>query len=198
MTDNPILFREFLRAPTQVATVTASSDALVAAMLAPLPLGGAPTVVELGPGTGRLTEALRRRLGGRGRQVAVELNPVLAGRLAARHPDVTVLNGDAARLPALLHDHGIDGVDAVLSLLPWAAYADAPIPDLAAGVLVADGTFAQVSLAPLKRMAPARRQERDIRSRFAEFTISPTVWRNLPPARVLVARRPNPDTVARG
>jgi len=84
MSDNPVLFREFLRAPTQVATLTASSDALVTAMLAPLPLDGAPTVVELGPGTGRLTDALRERLGGRGRQIAVELSPVLARRLATR------------------------------------------------------------------------------------------------------------------
>jgi len=48
-----------------------------------------------------------------------------------------------------------------------------------------------VSLAPLKWMAPARRQERDIRARFAEFRISPTVWLNVPPARVLVARSPH-------
>lgn len=190
MSDNPVLFREFLRAPTQVATVTASSDALVAAMLAPLPLDGAPTVVELGAGTGRVTAALRARLGGRGRHVAVEVNPVLARRLAARHPGVTVVHADAGRLPDLLAAAGVDRVDAVVSLLPWAAYAHSPIPDLAARVLTPDGTFAQVSLAPLKWMPPARRQERDICDRFGEFSVSPTVWRNLPPARVLVARRP--------
>lgn len=192
MSDNPVLFREFLRAPTQVATLTASSDALVAAMLAPLPLDGAPTVVELGPGTGRLTDALRERLGGRGRQLTVELNPVLARRLAARHSNVTVVHGDAGRLPALLRERGVESVDVVVSLLPWAAYTNAPIPTIAAEVLSAAGTFAQVSLAALKWMAPARRQERDIRSRFADFTISSTVWANLPPARVLVARRPLP------
>ncbi|MGQ0575227.1 MAG: class I SAM-dependent methyltransferase [Pseudonocardia sp.] len=190
MSDNPVLFREFLRAPTQVATVTASSDALVAAMLAPLPLGGPRTVVELGPGTGRVTEALRARLGGGGHQVAVELNPVLARRLAARHRDVTVLNGDAGHLAALLRAAGVGPVDAVVSLLPWVAYANAPIPALVADVLAPHGTFAQVSLAPLKWLPPARRQERDIRARFAEFSISPTVWLNVPPARVLVARRP--------
>lgn len=57
-----MLFREFLRAPTRVATVTASSEALVAALLAPHRLDGAP-VVELGAGTGRVTDApaARRR-----------------------------------------------------------------------------------------------------------------------------------------
>lgn len=192
MPDNALLLREFLRAPTQVATVTASSDALVAAMLAPLPLDGAPTVVELGPGTGRVTDALQRRLGGRGRHLAVELHPLLARRLAARRPEVRVLHGDAGDLPALLAAEGVTQVDALVSLLPWAAYARSPIPDVAATVLAPGGTFAQVSLAPLKWMPPARRQEHDIRVRFAEFAISDTVWRNVPPARVLVARRPLP------
>lgn len=195
MSNNPVLFREFLRAPTQVATLTASSDALVAAMLAPLPLDGAPVVVELGPGTGRVTDALHERLGGQGRQVAVELSPVLARRLAARHPAVTVVNGDAGQLPMLLRERGIGSVDVVVSLLPWMAYANAPIPALAAAVLGPAGTFAQVSLAPLKWMAPARRQERDIAARFIDFTISATVWANFPPARVLVACRPRSPEV---
>lgn len=190
MSDNPVLFREFLRAPAQVATLTASSDALVAAMLAPLDLDGASVVVELGPGTGRVTDAVRERLGGRGRHVAVELNPVLARRLAARHPDVTVVNGDAGRLPELLAGLGVATADVVVSLLPWAAYAAAAIPNIAAGVLTPVGTFVQVSLAPLRWMAPARRQRHDIRARFTEFAVSPTVWRNVPPARVLVARHP--------
>lgn len=185
-----MLLREFLRAPTSVATVTASSEALVTAMSAPLPLGGDPVVVELGAGTGRVTDALVRRLAGRGRHLAVELNPTLAQRLAARHPGVTVVCADAGELPAILEEHGLAEVDVVSSLLPWVAYANAPIPDLAAAALAPTGTFTQVSLWPTKWMAPARRQERDIRARFAEFGVSPTVWANVPPARVLTARRP--------
>lgn len=191
MSDSAVLFRQFLRDPTRVATLTASSDALVTAMLAPLlPLEGDPVVVELGAGTGRVTDALVDRLAGRGRHVAIELNPELARRLTTRHPGVTVVCADAARLPEVLAEHGIERVDVVSSLLPWVAWAHAPIADLAAAVLPPTGTFTQVSLWPTKWMAPARRQERDIRARFGEFAISPTVWGNLPAARVLIARRP--------
>ncbi|WP_219412541.1 class I SAM-dependent methyltransferase [Pseudonocardia nigra] len=192
MSDGRLLFREFLRAPTRVATVTASSDALVAAMIAPLltslPADG--VVVELGAGTGRVTEALQRVLGGRGAHLAIELNPLLAERLAARHPGVTVVRADAARLPEVLREHGIDRADAVSSLLPWAAYAAAPIPAIVAAALAPTGTFTQASLLPTRWMGPARRQERDLRDAFGQVTPSPPVWRNLPPARVLVARRP--------
>lgn len=193
MSDSRILFREFLRAPTRVATVTASSHALVAAMLAPLDLDDGPTVVELGAGTGRVTDALAARLAGRGRHVAIELNPELARRLAARHPGVIVVCADAGRLPEVLREQGIDRVDAVSSLLPWVAW-NAPIADLAAAVLTPTGTFTQVTLLPTTWMPPARRQERAVRARFAGVAVSPPVWANLPPARVLVARRPRPAT----
>ncbi|WP_240157236.1 class I SAM-dependent methyltransferase [Pseudonocardia broussonetiae] len=189
MSDSRPLLREFLRAPTSVATLTASSDALVAAMLAPLELDGDPVVVELGAGTGRVTDALARALGGRGRHVAVELNPALAARLAARHPGVTVVPGDAGDLPALLRGLGIERVDAVSSLLPWVAWAAAPIARRAGAVLAPGGTFTQVSLLPTAWMPPARRQLAALRAEFGAVTVGGPVWGNLPPARVLVARR---------
>jgi phosphatidylethanolamine/phosphatidyl-N-methylethanolamine N-methyltransferase len=188
--DDRILLREFLRAPTRVATITASSDALVAAMIAPLPIGDKSVVVELGAGTGRVTDALQRRLGGRGRHVAIEINAVLAERLAARHPAVTVVCADAAELPAVLRTHGVAQADAISSLLPWVAYADAPIPAIVAAALAPTGTFTQASLLLTHLLPPARRQERDIRAVFGDVSVSPAVWRNLPPARVLAARSP--------
>jgi phosphatidylethanolamine/phosphatidyl-N-methylethanolamine N-methyltransferase len=190
VTDGKVLFQEFLRAPTRVATVTASSDALVTALLAPHQLDGSRVVVELGAGTGRVTDALQHRLGGAGRHIAVEINPVLAERLAARHPAVTVVCADAARLPDLLSDHGVEQVDAIVSLLPWAAYAAAPVPSLAARALAPSGTFTQATLRGFHLLPPAQRQARDLRAVFGSLTASPTIWRNLPPARVLIAREP--------
>ncbi|TWF80920.1 phospholipid N-methyltransferase [Pseudonocardia hierapolitana] len=190
MGDGRVLFQEFLRAPTRVATVTASSNALVDALLAPHRLDGSPTVVELGAGTGRVTDALQHRLSGTGRHLAVEINPVLADRLATRHPAVTVVCADAARLPDVLREHGIDRVDAIVSLLPWAAYAVVPVPAMAARALAPSGTFTQATLRGFHLLPPARRQARDLRAAFGTLTASPTIWQNLPPARVLIAREP--------
>jgi phosphatidylethanolamine/phosphatidyl-N-methylethanolamine N-methyltransferase len=190
VSDGRVLFQEFLCAPTRVATVTASSEALVTALLAPHRLDGSRVVVELGAGTGRVTDALQQRLRGAGRHVAVEINPVLAERLAARHPAVTVVCADAARLPEVLHEHGIDRADAIVSLLPWAAYAAAPVPRLVADALAPSGTFTQATLRGFHLLPPARRQARDLRAVFGSLTASPTIWRNLPPARVLIGREP--------
>ena len=190
MSDGRVLFQEFLRAPTRVATVTASSDALVTALLAPHRLDGSRVVVELGAGTGRVTDALQQRHRGAGRHLAVEINPVLAERLAARHPSVTVVCADAARLPDVLGEHGVEHADAIVSLLPWAAYAAAPVPEIAAAALAPTGTFTQATLRGFHMLPPARRQAKDLRAAFGSVTASATIWQNLPPARVLIAREP--------
>ncbi|WP_232665519.1 class I SAM-dependent methyltransferase [Pseudonocardia sp. TRM90224] len=185
-----VLFREFLRAPTAVATVTASSEALVAEMLCRFPTTTEPVVVELGAGSGRLTDAVQRRLRGRGRHVAIELNPLLAERLAERHRGVDVVCADAGTLHEVLDARGIGPVDAVVSLLPWAAYRSAPIPRLVADVLAPDGTFTQVALSMFRWLPEARRHHADVLGAFDDVQMGPVVWGNLPPARVRFACTP--------
>jgi phospholipid N-methyltransferase len=97
---------------------------------------------------------------------------------------------DAARLPEVLHEHGIERADAIVSLLPWAAYAAAPVPRLVADALAPSGRFTQATLRGFHLLPPARRQARDLRAVFGSLTASPTIWRNLPPARVLIGREP--------
>ena len=183
-----MLFREFLRSPTAVATITASSDALIDEMLRPFPTVADPVVVELGAGSGRMTDAVQRRLAGRGRHIAIELNPTLAGRLAARHPDVDVICANAAALPEVLADRGVGPAHLVASLLPWQAYESGTIPRYVADVLAPGGVFTQATLSMFLWMKPARGIDHQVRREFADVRMSPTVWRNLPPARVRVAR----------
>ncbi|MDQ4092167.1 MAG: SAM-dependent methyltransferase, partial [Actinomycetota bacterium] len=102
-----------LRNPTTMGAVAPSSSHLAAQMVAVVPRVGEPVVVELGPGTGSVTTAIEHRLAGRGRHVAVEIDPVLAEHLRVEFPDVEVLMGDAAELERLLADRDVPAVDAV-------------------------------------------------------------------------------------
>jgi phosphatidylethanolamine/phosphatidyl-N-methylethanolamine N-methyltransferase len=187
--------REFVRDPLHTASVTPSSHALAAAMTLPLPTTGTPVVVELGPGTGAFTRAIQERTGGRVQHVAVELNPGWAQLLARRHPEVDVVQADARELPRLLADRGIDAADAVVSGLPWVAYSPGPdgrgLHTVIAQVLAPSGVFTQFAYTWTRWAPPARRQLADLRAHFAEVTISPTVWRNVPPAVVYQARQPH-------
>src|SRR5262245_42919312 len=88
-------FTAALRSPVTVGALAPSSLHLAARLATVVSRVGAPVVVELGPGTGSVTTAIEYRLGGRGRHLAVEIDPVLANYLRAEHAGVEVLVGDA-------------------------------------------------------------------------------------------------------
>ena len=186
--------REFARSPLHTASVAPSSAALAAAMVEPLPRTGDPVVVELGPGTGAFTRAVAQRLDGRGRHLAVELNPRWAALLAGRHPGVDVVCADARELPALLAERGLDRVDAVVSGLPWVAYSPVPggrgLQAVIVDALADDGVFTQFGYSWTRWAPPARRRVDELRAHFAEVATGPVVRRNLPPAVVHTARMP--------
>jgi phosphatidylethanolamine/phosphatidyl-N-methylethanolamine N-methyltransferase len=179
------IIREFLRHPLRTGAVAASSPQLARAMTADFGLDRAETVVELGPGTGPITEAILARLAPGARLIAVELNPVLAARLAGRHRGrpLEVVNGSAADLPRLVPDR----VDAVVSGLPWAVMPDPlrrRILDAVAQVLTDTGRFTTFAYLHAAWSPPARQFAAQLAERFAVVDRGPTVWPNVPPAFV--------------
>lgn len=198
--DAMVFAREFLRSPLDTASVVPSSAALCRELTAPVPESGDPVVVELGPGTGVVTAVVQQRLGRRGRHLAVELNPRFADALSRRFPAVEVLCADARALPELLARRGLCA-DVVLSGLPWAAFqqgdGDGPdLPAVLAATMAPGGALTQIGYAVTRRARPARRQLADLRAAFEEVTTSRTVWSNVPPAVVHVARRPRRAPIA--
>lgn len=187
--ERSVFLREFLLSPLRTASVTPSSPSLAEQMIAALPAGGDPVVAELGPGTGVFTEAIQRRLAGRGRHVAIEMNPEMVAFVSRRCPGVEVIRGAAADLPDILAAQGIHGVDHVVSGLPWSAFTGSLI-DTIAGSLAPDGVYTQFTYAWTRWAPPAHRQLAQLRHAFGEVLITRTVWRNLPPAFVYVSRRP--------
>lgn len=189
MRDTARFLRAFARDPLHTAAVAPSSAALAAAMTADVVPGA--VVVELGPGTGAFTRAIQERLAGTGRHLAVERNAEWAALLTARFPGVDVVRADARDLPALLRERGTGPVDAVVSGLPWVAFAGTGLHTVIAGALAPTGVFTQFAYAATRRLPPARRQLADLRAHFAEVRTGPVVRRNLPPAVVHSARVPH-------
>ena len=75
-------------------------------------------VVELGPGTGPITEALVEHGVDPARLVLVEFNPVFCRLLRSRYPQATVVQGDAYNLKRVLADMLHEPAAAVVSGLP--------------------------------------------------------------------------------
>lgn len=192
-----VFVREFLLAPLRTASVVPSSRTLATRMVQPLRdrVGNerAPVVLELGPGTGAFTRVIGEVAPPGSRQVAVEVNPVLAEHLARRHPQVQVINGSVGDLAAIMADHGIGSVDLVVSGLPWQCFAGPAGPRLIgsiAEVLAPTGAYTQFTYTWTKFTPPARRQHRMLRDRFGHVHVSSTVLKNFPPAFVYTARQP--------
>ncbi|WP_049563294.1 class I SAM-dependent methyltransferase [Nonomuraea sp. SBT364] len=193
--DSALFLGQFLRAPATIGAFAPSSQRLAAAVCAPVPERGEPTVVELGPGTGPFTAEIQRRLAGRGHHLAVELNEPMATLLAERFPAVDVVNGDAAELAGLLTQRGLRQADVVVSGLPWAAFPTELQLALLGAVTAAmspAGAFTTFSYIHAIPLSSARRFRSLLSERFEEVVAGRTVWRNAPPAFVFHARRPRP------
>jgi phosphatidylethanolamine/phosphatidyl-N-methylethanolamine N-methyltransferase len=182
-----------LRNPGKVGAVAPTSEAMAELLTRIVPRSGTPVVVELGPGTGAVTGVIDDRLPPGARHLAVELDPAMAAFLQRTHPGLEVIEGDAAKLGALLAEHGVEHADAVVSGLPWSLFDDetqASILTQIADVVGTDGAFTTFAYRHGLVLSAARRFRRALHETFEEVLVTATVWRNLPPAFVYVCRRP--------
>lgn len=193
LTNYRTFFERAVRKPNLVGAVAPSSPNLAREMAAVVPTAGSPVVVELGPGTGALSSGIAQRLPVGGRQVAIEVDSGMVEYLRAELPWLEVIQGDASRLGDLLADAGIDKVDAVVSGLPWSIFPaklQQDILDQVGAVLAPGGAFTTFAYVHALGMTGARQFRRRLDLSFDEVLTSHTVWRNIPPARIYVCRRP--------
>jgi phosphatidylethanolamine/phosphatidyl-N-methylethanolamine N-methyltransferase len=79
---------------------------------------GGSTVLEIGPGTGSITQALLQYGIAPDRLFLIERDPALATYLRKRFPDVRVRCADAAHALRVLRDDSVGQVKTIVSSLP--------------------------------------------------------------------------------
>ncbi|MBA62288.1 MAG: ribosomal RNA adenine dimethylase domain-containing protein [Planctomycetaceae bacterium] len=179
------IFHEFLKAPNKVGAVVPSSRYLATAMLDQLNWDTLKNVVEYGPGTGAISKYLLQRVGDHQNLFAVELNESFIPVLNDRLPELQVFNESVGDIRQICDRQGIDWVDGIISGLPWTAFPESLQEELLSATLrvLAKGgqfiTFAYLHGLPLQN---ARRFRSRLKETFSKVTISPVVWRNIPPA----------------
>ena len=148
-------------------------------------------VIELGPGTGPVTEALIQRGVAPERLILVEFDPAFCKLLATRFPAATIIQGDAYRLRATLAGVLSQPAAAVVSSLPLLTKPDAHRLSLLAdafGMMRPEAPFIQFTYGLGSPMPRKKAGATTIVPAFHAQT-SPPVLLNLPPARVWVYRR---------
>ena len=117
--DDEVRFiRSWIERPLAIGAVTPSGRILARAMARYVDPNSAGPVVELGPGTGPVTEALVEAGVAPSRLVLVEFNPAFCRILRSRYPDATLVQGDAYSLRRLLATLLLQPAAAVVSGLP--------------------------------------------------------------------------------
>ena len=182
----PILFlKRWLKDPLKIGAIAPSSRELAAAMARLGPADSQDPVIELGGGTGVITQALLEAGIAPTRLIVVERDEALHDLLVKRFPAVRILFGNAADLPSLLRPLGITRACAVVSGLPLLAMRDAMrdrIVDESFALLGTGAPFIQFTYG-LASPIPRRRLgvHGEVKSR---------VLNNLPPASVWLYHRP--------
>jgi phosphatidylethanolamine/phosphatidyl-N-methylethanolamine N-methyltransferase len=186
LTDTALFIQEWLANPQGMGAVAPSSRNLAEAMARWVPSDPESYVLELGPGTGVVTEALLRRGLRQERLVAIEQNSNMTRVLREKFPRAQIITGDAWKLDDLLRrrHEPIEKVGAVISSLPLLNFPPAEAERLAAKirtVLDPDGKWVQFTYR-IHRLRPRG---------AASFRLRATkvVWFNLPPARVSVFQK---------
>lgn len=177
-----LFLSEIARAPRQMGTVWPSSPALAEAMARWLPTSATAPVVELGPGTGIVTEKLLEAGWPEERLIAVEKSERMAGYLQHRFPRARIHQGDALQLARLLGDQKVAGVFSSLPLKVFTPQEAEQLTRQIESVLLPGHNWIQYSYQIVNGHAPS--------SSFHAVD-SEIVWQNLPPAKVSVYRRGN-------
>jgi phosphatidylethanolamine/phosphatidyl-N-methylethanolamine N-methyltransferase len=154
-----LFFRRALAHPLQLATLMPSSASLgrlVARHIADI---ARARVVEIGGGTGAITQALLDAGLPPDRLLVVEIDEQLADYLRRRFPDVRVISDDASRLPDLLPPSWRNAVHTVVSGIPMTVLtssAQRQLTDAFLSALGAKGRYLQYTYSLFSPL-PARR-----------------------------------------
>ena len=183
--DDEVRFlRSWIEKPLHMGAVMPSGRVLARTMAQYVNVNSSGPVVELGPGTGAITNALIERGIDQKRLVLVEYNPGFCALLRDRYPQAKVVQGDAYKLRDSLWDVLSVPASAVVSGLPLVTK-----PMLTRLKLIRDAFLALAPGAPFVQFTYSVAPPIPKSLPGVSTEASERIWMNLPPARVWVYRK---------
>ena len=182
--DEMRFIRSWIEKPLSIGSVTPSSRALARAMAAYVDPYSKGPVIELGPGTGPVTEALVAHGIDPARLILLEFDPTFCRLLRRRYPAATVVEGDAYSLKRALGSHLAAPAAAVVSGLPLFTKPLKTRLKLvyeAFALMLPGAPFVQFTYATVPPIPKALDR---VRAEASE-----RIWMNIPPARIWVYRK---------
>ena len=183
--DDEVRFlRSWIEKPLHMGAVMPSGRVLARTMAQYVNIKSSGPVVELGPGTGAITNALIEHGVDQKRLVLVEYNPGFCALLRDRYPHARIVQGDAYKLRDSLWDVLSVPASAVVSGLPLVTK-----PMLTRLKLIRDAFLALAPGAPFVQFTYSVAPPIPKSLPGVSTEASERIWMNLPPARVWVYRK---------
>lgn len=180
--------RGWMHGPKNVGSIIPTSSVMARRMASVIDVSSGLPVLEIGPGTGVITQAILARGIAPEKLYTVEYSADFVRHMRQRFPTVNVVQGDAFALDAALGPDAPSLFDCVVSSLPLLnfrvpqriAYLDALLGRIPPGHAVI-----QFSYGPKSPIPPG----------LGDYTVTPFdfVFRNVPPARLWTYRRHGPS-----
>jgi phosphatidylethanolamine/phosphatidyl-N-methylethanolamine N-methyltransferase len=192
----PSLFRElhedwqflkgWIRKPVEVGSVVPTGKATARAMAGAVPKSGSLPVLELGPGTGVITQALLERGIAASDIVGIEYSRDFHNYLIDRFPGVNFIHGDAFQADKLLAGTPWKKFRAVIGAIPllnFPRHKRTALIEAYLELMDPGGPFIQITYGP-RPPAPGKK---------GSYSVEASDWimKNVPPARIFVYRREN-------
>lgn len=177
----------WMRSPLSMGAVIPSSRSLARAMAEQVDVGAPGTVVELGAGTGAVTQALVKLKLATDCLISIERDSKLISILAHRFPQLKVLNADAVHLDKALASAGVTRINAIVSSLPLLSLPKpirSAIEQQMAEAIAAGGKIVQFTYGPKSPISQATLRKYGLTAQRVK-----TVLVNVPPAQVWVYQR---------
>ena len=177
--ETELFFRQWLRSPKSMGSIIPSSKALARAVTSAVSWKPGQTVVELGAGTGAISQGLLENGMPSEALMMIELDEQLYDYLRNRFPGVRVVHGDATKLADIVAEQEIGEVNTVVSGLPMVnmpfdfqrAIVEESFKSLTPGGSLLQYSYSPISPIPAKKLGG--------KAEVVRF-----VLRNVPPATV--------------
>lgn len=179
MTGFALFLREAITHPTTMGALFPSSRRLANALARQIPSRDPGLIIELGAGTGAITNALLHQKTPQHNLVVIERSAKLVKHLNHRFPNLSVIQGDAGHLHQLIDKYAPAPVQAIVSSLPLRSLPPDTVKKIGqevSRVLKKGNLFIQYTYSLWgKALAP---------SPSLKLIHRQWIWQNIPPARI--------------
>lgn len=188
MTETLVFLKKFLMHGTRISSAVPSSYYLAESTVRGINWEKARVIVELGAGTGALTQAILRHARLDTVIISIENDKDFCAILRDKYskiPNLHIVEGDARDLEKILKDHGVTQADYIVSGLGFPTLPESVQKPLMAAIkkcLVPGGTMHQITEVPLLFQPFYQKRFKKVK-----FIFEP---RNVPPGGVYVCSEP--------